>query len=59
MVLVEGDMPLAGWCDERPGRLRVPCAALNEDALGSEVLADGIRAFCVDAAKPEHPMQAE
>ena len=32
--------------------------ALNEDAMATEKLAEGIRAFCVDAVKLEHLMQA-
>jgi len=32
--------------------------ALNEDAMASEKLAEGIRAFCVDVRKLEVLMQA-
>jgi transaldolase len=32
--------------------------ALNEDAMATEKLAEGIRAFCVDAVKLEHLLQA-
>jgi len=32
--------------------------ALNDDAMGTEKLAEGIRAFAVDAVKLEHLMQA-
>jgi transaldolase len=32
--------------------------ALNEDAMATEKLAEGIRAFCVDTVKLEHLMQA-
>jgi transaldolase len=32
--------------------------ALNEDAMATEKLAEGIRAFCVDAVKLEHMMAA-
>jgi transaldolase len=32
--------------------------ALNEDAMATEKLAEGIRAFCVDAIKLEHLLQA-
>jgi transaldolase len=32
--------------------------ALNEDAMATEKLAEGIRAFCVDVVKLEHLMQA-
>jgi transaldolase len=32
--------------------------ALNEDAMATEKLAEGIRAFCADAVKLEHLMQA-
>jgi transaldolase len=32
--------------------------ALNEDAMGTEKLAEGIRAFAADAVKLEHLMQA-
>jgi transaldolase len=31
--------------------------ALNEDAMATEKLAEGIRAFCVDAIKLEALMQ--
>ena len=39
--------------DERSFRL-----AMNEDAMATEKLAEGIRAFCVDAVKLEQLMQA-
>jgi transaldolase len=32
--------------------------ALNEDAMATEKLAEGIRAFCVDAVKLEQLMKA-
>jgi transaldolase len=32
--------------------------ALNEDAMATEKLAEGIRAFCVDAVKLEHLLLA-
>ncbi len=32
--------------------------ALNEDAMGTEKLAEGIRAFCADALKLENLIQA-
>jgi transaldolase len=32
--------------------------ALNEDAMATEKLAEGIRAFCVDAVKLEALMKA-
>ena len=32
--------------------------ALNEDAMATEKLAEGIRAFCVDAVKLEHLLEA-
>jgi len=39
--------------DEKSFRL-----ALNEDAMATEKLAEGIRAFCVDAVKLEHLLLA-
>jgi transaldolase len=45
------DLP-AVHCDEASFRL-----ALNEDAMGTEKLAEGIRAFCADAVKLEALMQ--
>ena len=47
-----GDAPFV-TLDERSFRL-----ALNEDAMATEKLAEGIRAFCVDAVKLEHLMAA-
>ena len=32
--------------------------ALNEDAMASDKLAEGIRAFCADTVKLEHLMRA-
>jgi transaldolase len=32
--------------------------ALNDDAMATEKLAEGIRAFCVDAVKLEHLLLA-
>ena len=32
--------------------------ALNDDAMATEKLAEGIRAFCADAVKLEHLLQA-
>ena len=45
------DLPAAGY-DEASFRL-----ALNEDAMATEKLAEGIRAFCADAVKLEVLMQ--
>ena len=42
-----------GMADEAGFRL-----ALNEDAMATEKLAEGIRAFCVDAVKLEQLMLA-
>jgi transaldolase len=47
-----GDAPYV-TLDERSFRF-----ALNEDAMATEKLAEGIRAFCVDAVKLEHLMAA-
>ena len=47
-----GDAPFV-TLDERSFRL-----ALNEDAMATEKLAEGIRAFCADAVKLEHLMAA-
>ncbi|MCX8521524.1 MAG: transaldolase, partial [Rhodoferax sp.] len=46
------DMPPVAY-DEAGFRL-----ALNEDAMATEKLAEGIRAFCVDAVKLEHLLLA-
>ncbi|MDB5732581.1 MAG: tal [Variovorax sp.] len=46
------DLPLRGF-DEPAFRF-----ALNEDAMATEKLAEGIRAFCVDAVKLEQLMEA-
>ena len=46
------DLPAIGY-DEATFRL-----ALNEDAMATEKLAEGIRAFCADALKLEALMQA-
>jgi transaldolase len=32
--------------------------ALNEDAMATEKLAEGIRLFCADAAKLDHLIQS-
>ena len=45
------DLPLVSY-DEAAFRL-----ALNEDAMATEKLAEGIRAFCADAVKLEVLMQ--
>jgi transaldolase len=45
------DLPAVAY-DEASFRL-----ALNEDAMATEKLAEGIRAFCVDAVKLEVLMQ--
>ena len=45
------DLPAVGY-DEASFRL-----ALNEDAMATEKLAEGIRAFCADAVKLEVMMQ--
>lgn len=46
------DLPAAHF-DETGFRL-----ALNDDAMATEKLAEGIRAFCADAVKLEKLMQA-
>ena len=45
------DLPAVGY-DEASFRL-----ALNEDAMATEKLAEGIRAFCADAVKLEELMK--
>jgi transaldolase len=45
------DLPAVAY-DEAAFRL-----ALNEDAMATEKLAEGIRAFCVDAVKLEDMMK--
>ena len=61
-----GDVPgaMVLWrraLDERPDGDTAPEAsfrlALNEDAMATEKLAEGIRAFCADAVKLEALMQ--
>ena len=67
-ALAATDAPLAPALDAKAAKaLDLPAVnfdetqfrfALNEDAMGTEKLAEGIRAFCVDAVKLEQLMLA-
>ncbi len=67
-ALAASDAPLPQALDAQASRaLDLPAVnydeaqfrfALNEDAMATEKLAEGIRAFCVDAVKLEHLLEA-
>jgi transaldolase len=67
-ALAASDAPLPQALDAQTARaLDLPAVnydeaqfrfALNEDAMATEKLAEGIRAFCVDAVKLEHLLEA-